>query len=309
MLTSTVILAMYNGQKYIVEQLDSLMSQSHKPEKVIISDDGSSDQSVEIVERYIEEHNLVGTWICKQNEKNLGYANNFWYAAKDVETDIFFFCDQDDIWDNNKIETMLAVFEKYDHIQVLGSGYTPFTDGGEPYVDKALTKVTQTGELEKLELTNKTIFIGCEGCTMAVRTSLIGKIAAYHYDRAPHDEYVWKAALCINGCYVLHKSLMKRRFHENNVTHNKMHDKPTRIKFLELLLKSHLAMKQFAGDCNMKKSDLWLIDKNIECVELRINMLRKKRLLNIIPLAIKYKDCYHSKKAILMEVLIAMKKG
>ena len=51
MLTSTVILAMYNGQKYIVEQLDSLMSQSHKPEKVIISDDGSSDQSVEIVEK------------------------------------------------------------------------------------------------------------------------------------------------------------------------------------------------------------------------------------------------------------------
>lgn len=307
MLTSTVVLAMYNGQEYIIEQLDTLLNQSHHPEKVIISDDGSSDGSVEMVEKYISEHGLKGKWICKRNQKNLGYADNFWYAAKEVETDVFFFCDQDDIWNKKKIETMLNAFEGNDQIQVLGSGYTPFTDTGEPYVDKALTRVTETDELEKLHLTNKTIFIGCEGCTMAVRTAFIRKIDPYHYDRAPHDEFVWKAALCIDGCYLLHKSLIMHRFHANNVTHNKMHDKRTRVEFLELLLKSHYAMKKIAIDNSVNESGLDLINQNIDSVKLRIELLQDKKFLNTIILATRYSHCYHSRKAIIMEAIIAMK--
>lgn len=308
MLTTTIVMAMYNGTKYVLEQLDSLRSQTHQPEKVIISDDGSSDSSVELVEDYIKRYDLGGSWICRQNVKNLGYADNFWYAAREVDTDVFFFCDQDDVWKENKIETMLKVFEENELVQVLGSGYTAFTDTEESYKDIALTQVSETGELEKVNLNYKTIFIGCEGCTMAVRTAFLEEMAPYHYDCAPHDEFVWKSALCVDGCYILHESLMMRRFHANNVTHNKMHDKKTRIKFLELLLRSHIVMKQIALEHSVGKQELRIIDKNIESVKLRIDLLKRKKLENAIILAIKYHNCYHSKKAILMEEIIAIKK-
>lgn len=307
MLTCTVVLAMYNGEKYVVEQLDSLFNQSHQPEKIIIVDDGSSDDSVKIVKRYIQNHNLHDRWTCEKNVRNLGYADNFWYAAQKVDTDVFFFCDQDDIWKENKIETMLNILEQNKEIQVLGSGYTAFTDNGEFYVDKALTKISETGELEKIYLNYKTIFIGCEGCTMAVRTAFLKEIEKYHFEKAPHDEFVWKAAVCADGCYILHRSLMFRRFHANNVTHNKMHDKEVRIRFLELLLKSHNAMLLYAKDIKVERNYLDLIYKNIESVKLRIALLREKKLYNTLLLALRYNHCYHSRKAIIMELLIAIK--
>lgn len=308
MLTTTIVMAVYNGKKYLLDQLDSLRNQTHQPEKVIISDDGSKDGSVELVQDYIKKYDLEQRWTCRRNEENLGYADNFWCAAREVDTDVFFFCDQDDVWKENKIETMLEVFEKNEQVKVVGSGYTAFTDTGKAYKDIALTQISDTGELEKLNINYKTMFIGCEGCTMAVRTTFLEEIAPYHYNRAPHDEFVWKAALCVDGCYVLHKSLMIRRFHANNVTHNKMHDKKTRIIFLELLLMSHIVMKRIALDYAVGQQELRIIDKNIESVKLRIDLIKRKKMLNAIILAIKYHNCYHSKKAILMESIIAIKK-
>lgn len=307
MLTCTVIIALYNGEKYIQEQLQSILNQTHLPDKVIISDDGSSDRSVEIISDFIQKNHLEKTWVYKKNNKNMGYADNFWYTANQVETDILFFCDQDDIWKPEKIDVMLKVFEQNENIKVLGSGYTAFTDSGEPYVDKALTKIVETGNLEKLELTPKTIFIGCEGCTMGVKTIFIKELIDYHYPHAPHDEFVWKAALCTEGCYILHRSLMMRRFHANNVTHNKMHNKTVRIKFLELLLEGHLSMLKYAEDHSINQKNIKLICDNITSVQLRIELISKKKISNFIILAIKYHRYYHSRKAILMELLIALK--
>lgn len=307
MLTSTIVLAMYNGKNYIVEQLDSLLNQSHQPDKVIVADDGSDDGSVELVEKYIADHNLNEKWFCKKNKKNLGYADNFWYAAREVDTDIFFFCDQDDIWKESKIETMLKIFEEHHQVMVLGSGYTAFTDEGKKYRDVALTRISETNELKKIELTSKTIFIGCEGCTMAVRTAFFEKIAKYHYDRAPHDEFVWKAALCVNGCYVLHKSLMMRRFHANNVTHNKMHSYEIRLNFLKLLLESHQTMLNQAKDVNLSNNQIKMINNNIVSVKYRIHMIKTASLFDLMILAVKYRKYFHSKKAIIVEYLIAMK--
>lgn len=309
MITSTVVLAMYNGEKYIIEQLNSILNQTHLPEYVIIADDGSTDHSCQLVKDFIVKNGLQDRWVCKKNDHNLGYADNFWYAANEVHTDVFLFCDQDDIWDPEKIETMVGVMEQNPQIMVLGSGYTAFTDRGTPYVDKALTKVSNTGVLEKLQLTNKTIFIGCEGCTMSVRTDFFKSLRDFHFDKAPHDEFVWKSALCVNGCYVLHKSLMKRRFHENNVTHNKMHKLSSRIRFLKLLLKSHESMLQYAearGTSNRQKK---IIQKNIDSVNLRIEQLEKRKLGNTLILATRYFNNYHSKKSLLMEFLIALQKG
>lgn len=306
-LSCTIVIALYNGEKYIKEQLQSVLNQTHKPDCVLIVDDGSTDNSIEIVKKFIGSHQLSSLWHIEKNDRNYGYADNFWYASNKAKTDVVFFCDQDDIWKSNKIEVMLSVLEQTDKIKVLGSGYTAFTDTGRPYVDRALTKISETGKLERIKLSEKTIFIGCEGCTMAVRSDFLYSLRKFHYDRAPHDEFIWKAALCCDGCYVLHKSLMMRRFHEENVTHNKMHDANTRMRFLELLLKSHNAMLSYAYECGCDKEVISLIEKNIASVKLRMDLIGKHKFLNFVPLLFCYRDNYHSKKAILTEMWIALK--
>ena len=98
MIRTSVAMATYNGAEYVVEQLESIRTQSMPVDEVIIHDDRSTDDTVAIVEKYIREHGLERTWKVSQNPKNLGYAANFIGAVKETEGEYIFFCDQDDIW-------------------------------------------------------------------------------------------------------------------------------------------------------------------------------------------------------------------
>lgn len=74
---TSVVIATYNGIKFIEEQLNSILAQSVQPDEVIIIDDGSKVNTEEVVKRYINEHRLNGRWHLHVNEKNKGYARNF----------------------------------------------------------------------------------------------------------------------------------------------------------------------------------------------------------------------------------------
>ena len=76
---NSVVMATYNGSKYIIEQLDSIKNQVLSPDEVIICDDCSTDKTVEIIENYIHQNNLCG-WKLYKNEKNIGFFNNFFKA-------------------------------------------------------------------------------------------------------------------------------------------------------------------------------------------------------------------------------------
>ena len=123
---TSVIIATYNGAKFIGEQFDSILAQSVQPDEVIITDDGSIDSTREIVQRYIDEHDLNGAWRLYVNEKNKGYAKNFLDGAMLTTGDIVFFCDQDDIWTLNRIKKMSEVMTENPGINLLCSNLEPF---------------------------------------------------------------------------------------------------------------------------------------------------------------------------------------
>ena len=77
----SVAMTTYNGELYLIEQLDSLREQEMKIDQLVICDDGSKDDTVKIVNEYISKYNLEDSWQIIQNEKNLGYADNFHKAA------------------------------------------------------------------------------------------------------------------------------------------------------------------------------------------------------------------------------------
>ncbi|WP_332878337.1 glycosyltransferase family 2 protein [Massilia sp. S19_KUP03_FR1] len=99
---TAVILATYNGEKFLPEQLASLSNQSRKIDILILRDDGSNDNSVAIVQTWARKEGVI---LQELDGPRLGPARSFLYAVRHaIEADIYFFCDQDDFWEPGKIE-------------------------------------------------------------------------------------------------------------------------------------------------------------------------------------------------------------
>jgi hypothetical protein len=97
----SVALATWNGERFLQAQLDSLLIQTHPPDEVVISDDGSTDRTCVILEKF----RLVAPFevIVRVNRNPLGYAENFLQAAAMCSGDFVAFCDQDDVWHPSKL--------------------------------------------------------------------------------------------------------------------------------------------------------------------------------------------------------------
>ena len=111
---ASVVIATYNGEKYIEQQLLSIINQSVKPYEIIISDDNSKDNTLSICQRIINENYTddIKIRLLKNDVNNKGIANNFENGFKHVTGQVVFLCDKDDIWMPNKIETMLELMNK-----------------------------------------------------------------------------------------------------------------------------------------------------------------------------------------------------
>jgi len=305
----SVAIASYNGEKYIIEQLDSILGQTLQIDEVIICDDKSSDRTVELVEGFINAQGLSGKWLIKVNTENLGYASNFVQAVKKTSGDLIFFCDQDDIWLPERVAIMAGLMEAQPNILMLGSESESFASSEDaPSVASWERKrFKRDNTLEHLKFKADNIFIGCQGCSMCIRKSLWQMIEDYWYPGWAHDEFVWKLALCLDGAYIYHGITLRRRLHTSNVTMHKMRDLAKRIKFVKDLKRSHEATLTFANKIHMEKSAVRLLVRNIEAARLRIDLMQNKKLLGTLKLLFCYFDCYHSRKSILVELYMAIK--
>tara|TARA_Y100001968_G_C19398736_1_gene739827 strand:- start:882 stop:1817 length:936 start_codon:yes stop_codon:yes gene_type:complete len=105
----SVAIATYNGSKYIEAQLNSILKQTIKPSEIIIYDDCSIDNTVEIVKHYISEGSPVKLY---NNQKNMGYGLTFMKAIEACSCNYIFLSDQDDYWFVNKAESMSCLISE-----------------------------------------------------------------------------------------------------------------------------------------------------------------------------------------------------
>lgn len=96
-----ILLATYNGEKYIKQQIDSILNQTYKNIRLIISDDCSTDNTSKILKQYKEMDSRIELYI---QEENLGSTSNFEFLLFKVESPFFMLSDQDDIWNVDKVE-------------------------------------------------------------------------------------------------------------------------------------------------------------------------------------------------------------
>ena len=130
-MTVSVCMGIYNGEKYIEEQLDSILGQTRKAEEVILCDDCSTDRTVEIVRLFIERNGLQESWRLYCNGENRGYPGNFYYVMGLCTGDVVFLADQDDVWAETKLERMCAVLEEHPEAEVLACKFGLMDGEGE----------------------------------------------------------------------------------------------------------------------------------------------------------------------------------
>lgn len=115
-LTTSVALCSYNGEKFIEEQIRSILNQTMKIQEIIVVDDCSNDNTVRIAEAILENTDIK--WLVLKNDTNIGFVKNFEKAMKLCTNDIIFLSDQDDIWYEDKVECILQYF--HDNIKIAG---------------------------------------------------------------------------------------------------------------------------------------------------------------------------------------------
>lgn len=116
----SIAMATFNGERYLQAQLASLARQSLRPHEIVISDDGSSDRTLQIVDDFARSAPFPVH--VHRNERQLGFADNFLRAALRCSGEIIAFCDQDDVWLENKLARCAPAFEDQSVLLVMHSG-------------------------------------------------------------------------------------------------------------------------------------------------------------------------------------------
>ncbi|MBQ9574478.1 MAG: glycosyltransferase family 2 protein, partial [Synergistaceae bacterium] len=212
----SIVIASYNGAKYIREQLDSIFEQTMKPDEVIIADDCSTDGTFELCRKYIDNHNLHG-WTVHRNTENLGVNSNFRNALMKATGDYIFTCDQDDIWVDDKISVMVKAMNEHPEILLLVSNYIPFHD--DEKINAKVSSINRDdGEIIPMRL--KQYWLGNlrPGCTFCFRREILSRFSVMDIPERLHDSMLWKYAVVCDGLYLINRQLILYRRHGSNAT-------------------------------------------------------------------------------------------
>lgn len=301
----SVVLCCYNGEKYIRTQLESLKNQTRQPDEVLIIDDCSKDDTLEIVKEYIAEFGLVN-WKVVENLKNKGWKENFISGMAKAEGEIIFPCDQDDIWNLQKIEKMSKVMEENSEILVLAANYSLYYEGTEyRKVSNIFTKDMKYDEkYSKVELNEKALYICRPGCVMAVRKELFEIARKYMFKDYPHDALFWRTALFLDGLYLYNFDAIKFRRHSTNASDAIRHakqDKEADIKYYLKVTESLKRLTEENGNNNFKKELLCDIEK---FWEKRLKFYETGKMRIFFELVFKYRKYYMANKALLGDLVI-----
>jgi glycosyltransferase involved in cell wall biosynthesis len=205
----SVAMATYNGEKYLKQQIDSILSQLSREDELIISDDHSSDQTLVIIEKYMKEDPRVKLFM---NEES-GVTSNFENAIKRTKNDIIFLSDQDDVWKPEKVETVKSYYEKNPGVQMIMSDITVVDNELKPTIDSFYEfRGSRSGVIKNI-IKNSYI-----GCAMSFRKELKPRILPIPRNVPMHDMWIGLVADMNKAALLIPEKLIYYRRHDATVT-------------------------------------------------------------------------------------------
>lgn len=222
----SVCMATYNGEKYLKEQLVSILKQIGPCDEIIISDDLSKDKTIEIVKGFNDKRIKIFF------NTNKGYTNNFQNSIKNASGDLIFLADQDDVWVDDKIQIMSDLLKKYDFVvsnaqmvnkdlESIGTTYFQIRGGG------------------KSGFLNNLIKLKYIGCCMAFRKTILKKAFPFPKNTTlcSHDLWIALISEFYFSTFVIQEPLLLYRRHGENVS--------THISSTSLFLKIQFRIYSF----------------------------------------------------------------
>ena len=206
-MTVSVIMATYNGEKYIREQLDSIVPFLKEGDELIVSDDESSDSTLDIVRGYQNTCKMIHL----TENGHTGSSTNFASAVPKCKGEIVLFCDQVDLWMPEKLETVRKAFEENPKIEMLmhNAGYCD-ADGNIVEGDIFSRRHPKHGFMNNL------IHSAYYGCCMAAKRSFLMCYVPLPDKSVPYDQYFSLIAEHKHVAMFLEDRLIFHRYHGMN---------------------------------------------------------------------------------------------
>lgn len=203
----SVAMATYNGEKYIIEQLNSIGNQSQLPDELVVCDDNSNDKTVELIEEFSKTVSFQ--IVLFRNKENIGFVGAFNRALEECSGDLVFLCDQDDFWFPNKIDhiSKLAISNPQMNLflnnaeltdgHLVPSGYNTFA------------------QMESAGLNKNDLVLGC---CMAVRKNFLAYFLPIPIRFSAHDIWLDEFSVIMNSKLLVPEILQYYRRHAKNET-------------------------------------------------------------------------------------------
>ena len=211
-----ILMATYNGEKYLKEQIESILNQSYENINLIISDDCSNDNTKKILQEYEKKDKRIKVYYQKEN---LGYIKNFEFLSKKIENEIYMLSDQDDVWLPQKVEKSYELLKKENADLVFGdlevvdenlnTIYPSF--GDFMLLNRKIKKYIKSYKLNYL-------YNCVTGCTVMSKKKFIKQMMPFPFKSkyVAHDHWL-AIMLSINGKVAyMQKKYIKYRQHGNN---------------------------------------------------------------------------------------------
>ena len=270
-----VLMSTYNGERFLEEQLDSILSQEDVNVSLLVRDDGSKDNTCQILSDYALKHQNIELKLCE----NVGFVKSFSELVKmavtlDIDADYYAFADQDDIWMPQKLAMACSVLATKDN-----SKPNLFTSNSMQIdAEGRELELFHKGPEPKFRKGNVLVFGTEQGCSMVFNRKAVEIYSEHEPSLTWHDRWLYHICYFLGSVTYDHQPLFYYRRHEKNALANhkagSLEGEPSkivrvyRILFVEPPVTNHVEMAQEFYDhfaSRLKKDDQKLFRRFIVC--------------------------------------------
>lgn len=286
----SVAMTTFNGEEYIIEQLDSIKNQSLPPDEVIICDDASRDNTVEVIKKFISKYDLK-TWKVISNRNQLGWKQNFRKVIGMTSGEIIFFSDQDDVWMPDKIEVMSKLMKKYDIGCLYGKNLKIDSNGN--ILESRNEQKRYRGSIKKVKFSRNFFTVGGLGCCMCVNQKIVHKYIELNCIEDDHDSQCARIAVLYDSLWILDKPVIYYRIHKQNtsgVSADFSYGHSTLEKRIENIITISCWLKKILADKGLNSKQRAFVKQALTFEIERNKYLKNKRIPFLVLL--RYWKCY-----------------